>query len=86
MLIVLIFVGTAVLSVTDPSAISTLFFFVFSIVGIAVLIKVLLDFALHFKKEDEDEETDKLLKEPEGKTFLDITDYSEALKKRYKSD
>ena len=82
MLTVIALIGTGVLSLVDPQSIGELIFFIFGLLAVAVVIKVGLDFVLHFKKEKDDDDVGKLLKEPEGKSFRDVQKYLQEIKKR----
>ena len=85
MLILLLAIGSGVLSLVAPDSVGELLFFVFGILAVAIILKVLVDIVLFYKKVDEDEASDQLLSDSDGRTFFDLETYMQARKKRQRA-
>ena len=85
LLFVVVLIGAGVLSLFSSELAGDLVFFVFWLLVAAVVLKLVLDFFLHFKKEKVDRESSsEVLKEREGKVFYSIKNYSQAVRQRYR--
>ena len=83
MIALLLFIGSGILSLVNAGSIAELLFFVFGILAVAIVCKVVLDFVLFYKKEGEEDEAGSLFSESQGRTFSDLDKFSQALKKKY---
>lgn len=82
--LLVVLIGMGVLSIFSDELAADLLFFSFWLLVSAVILKVVLDFILHLKKESV-EESDKreLMGEGEEKAVYCITKYRDAIRKRY---
>ena len=80
--IILVF-GLSTLSKYSPGYVEWFAFSIFGVILLATIIKIALDFFLYYKEEESEESNDKvILGEKKSKTYYDISEYSQAIRKR----
>jgi hypothetical protein len=78
---ILLILGTFILNLTsDETYVGDYVLFVFIILASAAILKVVIDFVLHFRRQEDITQT--FLDEPEGQTFYEIEDFARAVSKR----
>lgn len=83
----IVVIGMGVLSIFSDELAGDLLFFSFGLLAAAVILKLLLDISLHYKKESVDHENlRELLDAKKENAYYSIQKYKEAIKRRYGND